>query len=73
MCQCIFCEEEITSGQYALIGEQPMHESCVEEFNREMYGDDDYDAEEPDYGPWDGGYWEDDGRWDDDPSPYNGE
>lgn len=95
MCQCIFCEEEITSGQYALIGEQPMHESCVEEFNLEMYGndvfecdemvyedddrdpsggydgDDDYDAEEPDYGPYDGGYWEHD--YDDELNFYNEE
>ena len=86
MCQCIFCEEEIVDGQYALIGGQPMHESCVEEFNLEMYGEDkfecdemvyeddiDYRDEDPDYDMWDGGYWEDDGRWDDDPSPYNGE
>jgi hypothetical protein len=41
MCICTFCGNEIENIQPVMVGLEPMHPACVEQYNDEMYGDDD--------------------------------
>lgn len=69
---CEFCNESITSETPSCnVGGRPMHCSCEAEYSEELYDafpiDFDDDLCDADlYG------YDDDGRYDDDPSPYDG-